>query len=258
MSRNCLDLAGRAAVVFGGSSGLGRAIALGLAEHGADVVPAARRIELLQSVCGEIEDRGRRTLLHTCDVQDRGSIRDLRERILQEFGRIDILINAAGATFRKPTLNVSSSEWDTLFDTNLKGLLHSCQEFHPALKASGAGRIVAIASLGSYLAFHQVAAYCASKAAVLSLVRSLACEWASDTISVNAIAPGVFPTDLNAHLLNGTERGREILLRTPMHRFGNPNELVGAAVLLASDGATFITGQCIAVDGGYLASGVNS
>src|SRR5690242_12324262 len=222
MSRNCLEPTRRVAVVFGGSSGLGREIALGLAEHGADVVPSARRAELLQSVCREIEHRGRRTFMHTCDVQNRGSIGDLRERILQDFGRVDILVNAAGATFRKPTLDVSASEWDTLFDTNLKGVLHTCQEFHPALKASGAGRIVAIASLGSYLAFHEVAAYCASKAAVLSLVRSLACEWASDHICVNAIAPGVFPTELNAHLLNGTDRGREILLRTPMHRFGNP------------------------------------
>lgn len=258
MSANCLDLTGRVAVVFGGSSGLGRAIALGLAEHGAHVVPSARRRELLENVCAAIEARGRRTLVHACDVQKPDSIGELRERVLREFGKIDTLVYAAGATFRKPTLAVDSSEWDALFDTNLKGFLQVAQQFHPPLKTSGAGRIVAIASLGSYLAFHEAAAYCASKAAILSLVRSLACEWAPHNICVNAIAPGVFPTELNAHLLNGTDRGREILLRTPMHRFGNPGELVGAAVLLASPGASFITGQCIAVDGGYLASGVNS
>ena len=143
-------------------------------------------------------------------------------------------------------------------DTHLMSVLRACQAFYEPLVASGHGRIINIASLGSFLAFFEVAAYCAAKTAILSLTRSLACEWAEHGIVVNAIAPGVFPTELNRNLVMGTERGKEILMRTPMKRFGRPEELIGLAVLLSSDAANFLTGQCIAVDGGYLASGVNS
>ncbi len=259
MSKTCFDLTGRVAVVLGGTSGLGRAISLGLAAHGADVVPGGRRADAVASVCEEIERLGRRTLQTTVNVTDRESLTELRDLSLHQLGgHIDILVNAAGVTFRKPTIDMSDEEWSSLFDTNLEGVLHACQIFHGALKSSGVGRVINIASLGSYVAFQEVAAYCASKAAVLSLTRSLAVEWARDKICVNAIAPGVFPTELNSKLLLGTERGRELMLRTPMNRFGDPNEVVGAAVLLASDGASFITGHCIAVDGGFLASGVNS
>ena len=258
LGQTCFDLSGRVAVVIGGSSGLGKAISLGLATHGADVVPSARRPDATARVCEQIVRLGSRSLETTVDVTDRASVTNLRDAVLNEFKRIDILVNAAGVTFRKPTTQISDAEWSDLFNINLKGVLHACQIFHDPLKANGVGRIVNIASLGSYVAFQEVAAYCASKAAVLSLTRSLAVEWARDKIRVNAIAPGVFPTDLNSKLLSGTDRGREILLRTPIGRFGDPKEVVGAAVLLASDGASFITGQCIAVDGGFLASGVNS
>lgn len=257
MKKSSLDLSGRVAVVFGATSGLGKAIAIGLAEHGADVVPTGRRVEALEGVCAKITESGKRTLKLASDVRDRSSIQIFRDQVLTVFQQIDILVNAAGVTFRKPTAEVLDGDWNNLFESNLTGVLHTCQELYPTLKASGTGRVVNIASLGSYVAFHEVAAYCASKAAVLSLTRNLACEWAKDGICVNAIAPGVFPTELNSHMLQGTPRGKEILMRTPMGRFGDPQEVIGAAVLLASDAASFITGHCLAVDGGYLASGVN-
>lgn len=252
------DITERTAVVMGGTSGLGEALAVGLASHGATVVPAGRREERLKRVCDRIEAEGGRTLCQTADVGDRGSIDRLRDSVLAAFGGVDILVNAAGITGKQSTAGMAEADWAAILDTNLNGVLRSCQSFYEPLKASGRGRVVNIASLGSFLAFHQVAAYCASKAAVLALTKNLACEWAADGIAVNAIVPGVFPTELNRKLLEGTPRGEEILTRTPARRFGRPEELVGAAILLSSDGASFITGASIAVDGGYLASGVNS
>lgn len=257
-AENITDLSSKTAVVVGGTSGLGRAIALGLAGSGANVIATGRRAELVEAVCGEIENSGRETLRQIIDVTNRESIDRLRDRVIERFGAVDILINAAGRTAKNPTAVVSENEWQEILDTNLNGTLRACQSFYEPLKKSGKGKIVNIASLASFVAFHEVAAYGASKAAVLALTKSLGCEWARDGICVNALVPGVFPTELNEKLLNGTERGREILTRTPMKRFGRAEELVGAAVFLSSDAASFITGQSIAVDGGYLASGVNS
>jgi NAD(P)-dependent dehydrogenase (short-subunit alcohol dehydrogenase family) len=251
------DLSNRVVVVIGATSGIGRCLAFGLAENGATVVPTGRRADQLTEVCQGLSARGRETILQVADVRDRSSLECFRTAVIDRFGHVDVLVNAAGYTFRQATASMNEDQWSALLDTNVTGTLRGCQVFYQPLCASGSGRIINIASLGAFLAFHEVAAYCASKAAVLSLTKSLACEWAKDGISVNAIAPGVIPTDLNDHIVTGTSRGKEMLSRTPMRRFGRSEELVGTALLLASAGSSFLTGQCIAVDGGYLASGVN-
>lgn len=255
--RNLSDLTGKVAVVIGGTSGLGRAIAIGLAECGADVVATGRKAEAVERVAEEIRALGRRTLALPTDATDRKQLTALREAVRAEVGEASILVNAAGRTLKKPSAELGDEEWDDLLETNLSATLRACQAFYPDLKATG-GSVVNVASLASFVAFHEVAAYTASKSAVLGLTRSLACEWARDGVRVNALVPGVFPTELNAKLLDGTLRGREILMRTPMGRFGRPEEVVGAVVFLASDAASFVTGHALAVDGGYLASGVNS
>ena len=257
MGYPALDLTSKTAVVIGGTSGIGRALALGLAQAGATVVPTGRREELVRSVAREIEAQGCKSLAIASDVGNRPSLERLQEAVLKEFGRVDILINSAGTTKKTPTLDVSAEEWTQIFETNLTGMLRACQVFGRGMIARNYGRIINIASLASSRGFFEVAAYAASKAGVVSLTQTLAVEWAKHGVCVNAIAPGVFRTDLNKALLDGTPRGQEFLLRTPMGRFGNIAELVGAAIFLASDAASFVTGQVLAVDGGFLASGVN-
>ena len=257
MTAPALPLAGRVAVVTGGTSGIGLALVRGLADAGADVAPVARRQNQVDAAAGEVEGRGRNAARVTADVADRQSLETALETIASQLGKVDILVNCAGITKRTPTLDVSDDEWNSILGTNLTGTWRACQVFGRHMLERGYGRIINIASLASFVGLFEVAAYTASKAGVAGLTRALAVEWGSRGVNVNAIAPGVYRTALNAALLDGTERGKEFLLRTPLRRFGRVEELAGACVFLASEAASFVNGEVLTVDGGFLASGVN-
>ncbi|HYL65229.1 MAG TPA: glucose 1-dehydrogenase [Candidatus Methylomirabilis sp.] len=257
MGYSKLELNGKSAVVIGGTSGIGRAIALGLAEAGADVAPSSRRANEVETVAREVEAFGRKALRATSDVTNRESLEQLLTSSLKTFGKVDILVNCAGRTKKAPTLDFPEKDWADILDTNLTGMLRACQIFGRHMLERRYGRIVNVASIGSFRGMMEVTAYSASKAAVASLTQSLAVEWSQHGVCVNAIAPGVFPTELNRKLLDGTPRGNEWLMRTPMRRYGKVEELAGAAVYLASDAASYTTGSVLVVDGGILASGVN-
>ncbi len=251
----------RCAVVLGGTSGLGEAIALGLARAGMAVVASSRSQAGVNATADAMEAAGVPTLRATSDVADRASVVRLRDAVVARFGQVDVLVNAAGMTKREPTLDVAEETWNRILDVNLTGTLRGCQVFGETMlrneERNGIrGRIINIASLSTFVAFTEVTAYCCSKAAVGALTRSLAVEWSPQGVLVNAIAPGVFPTALNSKIID-SPRGQELQMRTPMGRFGRAEELVSTAVYLAGEDTTYTTGQILTVDGGMLASGVN-
>ena len=251
-----LSLEGKRALVFGGTSGLGKAIALGLAEAGADVVAVGRRAEEVHRTASEIKATGRRTFEIAGDVTDRNQIQAVIDGMLDEMDRIDILVNSAGITKRVPSFEVEDTLWDKIMETNLKGVWNTSQMVGRVMKEQQYGRIINIASIASFVSAHEVAPYAASKGGVLQITRCLAAEWAKYNINVNAIAPGVFETDLNRSIINRPERKASIFAHTPMKRFGHVEEIKGAAIFLASESTSFITGATIPVDGGFLAQGI--
>lgn len=250
------SLKGKVAVVLGGTSGIGQAIARGYAKAGAAVVASSRDIAKVDAIAREFELSGTPTLRLASDVQDRASLERLCRETVRHFGKVDVLVVTSGALHKAPTADLAEEDWLRIIDINLNGSFRANQIFGRQMLAQKSGSIINTASLTSFVSFNEVTAYAASKAGVTMLTKQLACEWAPHGVRVNAIAPGVFRTPLNAHVIDLPERKAAISARTPMGRVGNVDELVGIAIYLASDASSFTTGQIIAVDGGFLAKGV--
>jgi NAD(P)-dependent dehydrogenase (short-subunit alcohol dehydrogenase family) len=251
MNQELFDLSGRVAFVTGASKGLGKSMALALAEAGADVALFARDVENLKSVKQIIADMGRRTEFFVVDVLNKPEIESTVESALELFGHVDILVNNAGVNVRKPVLEISPDEWDLVINTNLKGYLLMSQAVVPHMLPRGRGKIINMASILGSVALPSQVAYASSKGGVIQMTKVMALEWAKEGLQVNAIGPTYFETPLVAQLRNDPERYNFIVERTPMGRWGQPEELAGVVIFLASKASDFVTGQTIFIDGGW-------
>lgn len=254
-----LDISGKICLVTGGTSGIGRAIALGFAQAGATVVAGSTNPDKVANIKKEL-GAGHDAL--QLDVSDPKSVQAAVDATVKKFGRIDAMVNAAGVIKRVPSLDMALEDWERIIRINLTGAFLITQAVGRVMKnqtpdAKGLrGAIVNIASLNSYISLTEVLAYACSKSGVMGLTRGLANEWGPLGIRINAIAPGIFPTDLNRPLIEGTERGMNLKKHTPLARFGDADELVGAAIYLISPSASYTSGETIIVDGGFLTKGV--
>ncbi len=247
------DLTGKVALVTGGSRGIGRGIALGLANAGADVAICSRVEETVKKTATEIENLGSKSLPIQADVAKVADINAMAAKVMDEFGHIDILVNVAGLNIRMPAVEYTEEQWDVILDANLKGTFFCCQAVGKVMIEQNKGKIINIGSLTSSIGLPAIAPYSASKGGVLQLTKSLAIEWAAHNINVNCIGPGFYRTDLTQNLFNRPEWSEKLLTMIPMNKPGMPEDLIGTAVFLASDASDYMTGQIIYVDGGFLA-----
>jgi len=248
------DLAGKVAVVTGGGTGLGEAVTKAMAEAGASVVICGRRQEPLDRVVGEIHGSGGNALAVRADVSKREDVDALTTESLKAFGKVDILVNNAGINIVKPFLNLEEAEWDAVLDTNLKGCFYCCRAFGKGMVERKSGSIINMVSVFGLRGFRMLSPYIASKGAIVQLTRGLAVEWGRYNVRVNAIAPSYIETEMTKRDIESDDRVRQFnLKKIPMGRAGTPDEVAGLAVFLASNASTYITGDVIAVDGGWLA-----
>src|SRR5215469_3644812 len=252
--KQLLDLTGRVAIITGGSIGLGRQMAEGLAEMGANLVLCARKPERCQEAAVELEQLGIKAIGLACDIRNQTSVQELVDRTFAQFGKIDILINNAGISWGAPVEEMRLEDWNKVIETNLTGSFLCAQAVGKIMIRQGRGKIINIASvagLGGAPPELPAIGYHASKGGVVSFTKDLACKWAAHNIQVNAIAPGWFPTHMSSRVI---ERNRELFLsHIPARRFGNEDDLKGAAVFLASDASNYVTGHVLVVDGGQTA-----
>ncbi len=245
------DLTGKVALVVGGAGGIGRAQALGLADSGADVAVASRNLEHLEDAAGEIRAKGRKSLAVTVDVVDEPSVKAMADSVLKAFPRIDILVNAAGLAIRKPADAFPIDEWQQVMDINTRGTFLTCQVVGGLMVKQGSGRIINVSSVrGRYGLPGGYAAYCASKGAVDTLTRTLACEWAKHNVLVNAVAPTVVETALTRDALADPAFANQMKSRIPLGKWAMPEDIVGATIFFAAEASSFITGQILYIDGG--------
>jgi NAD(P)-dependent dehydrogenase (short-subunit alcohol dehydrogenase family) len=248
---NLFDLSGKIALVVGGHGGIGKAIALGLADAGADVIVTSRNIEALKDVVEEIKAKGKKSMAVAVDIINEKPVRDMVNKITEAFGRIDILVNAAGLAIRKPADTFPIDEWQQVMDINTRGTFLCCQAVGRLMLKQKSGRIINISSVrGRYGLPTNYAAYCASKGAVDTLTRTLACEWAKSNVLVNAVAPTIVETDLTKSALADPAYAKQMKERIPMGKWAMPEDIVGPVVFFASEASSFVTGQILYIDGG--------